>query len=313
MTLYCGQFCERSDTPVALAAPARDHGGAAGKGPPSESAGEDVLTHAEMRRILCLRHYAGSTERSYLGWCRRFLKYVGRSGEHLPTGVDVQAFLSHLAVQGEVSASTQNQAFHAVLFLLRHVLVVDPGDLSGTVRARQGHKLPVVLLPDETRAVLAQVNGTYRLMLELVYGAGLRLGELLRLRVKDLDFGAGTVTVRAGKGDKDRVTFLPKRLAPALEVHLVKVKAIHERDLGAGAGEAPLPGALERKYPNAGREWGWQFVFPSTKLQAALLMKGADIRRVQDLLGHRRVETTMVYTHVLQSMAPDLESPLDDL
>jgi site-specific recombinase XerD len=190
-----------------------------------------------------------------------------------------------------------------------------------------------------------------------VYGAGLRLGELVELRVKDLDFGAGTVTVRSGKGEKDRVTFLPKRLGPELKAHLEEVKAIHERDLGRGAGQAPLPNALERKYPSAGREWGWQFVFPSTKLQVddagtvrrwhlaaasvqramkqavrrsgiakpasvhslrhsyatALLMKGADIRRVQDLLGHRSVETTMVYLHVLQSMAPDLESPLDDL
>ena len=235
--------------------------------PPSD---EDVLTHAEMlaevRRILRLRHYAGSTERSYLGWNRRFLRYVGRSGEHVPTGDDVQAFLSHLAVQGDVSASTQNQAFRAVLFLLRHVLMVDPGDLGGTVRARQGKKLPVVLLPDETRAVLAQLKGAHRLMLELVYGAGLRLTELVELRVKDLDFGADTLTVRDGKWDKDRVTFLPKRLTTELKAHLEKVKAIHERDLGAGAGAAPLPDALERKYPTAAREWGWQFVFPSSRL-----------------------------------------------
>jgi len=191
----------------------------------------------------------------------------------------------------------------------------------------------------------------------LVYGAGLRLGELVELRVKDLDFGAGTVMVRDGKWDKDRVTFLPKRLAPDLKAHLEEVKVIHERDLGAGAGEAPLPDALERKYTNAGREWGWQFVFPSSRLQVddagkvrrwhvaaasvqramkqavrrsgiakpasvhslrhsyatALLTKGADIRRVQDLLGHKSVETTMIYLHVLQTMAPDLESPLDDL
>jgi len=351
----------------------REGGGSRGSEPHRERSGaspelvcgtpaaQDMLTHAEIlaeaRRILRLRHYAGSTERSYLGWSRRFLKYVGRSGEQLPTGDDVQAFLSRLAVQGKVSASTQNQALHAVLFLLRHVLMIDPGDLSSTVRARQGKKLPVVLLPDETRAVLAQLKGAHRLMLELVYGAGLRLGELVELRVKDLDFGAGTVMVRDGKWDKDRVTFLPKRLAPDLKAHLEEVKVIHERDLGAGAGEAPLPDALERKYTNAGCEWGWQFVFPSSRLQVddagkvrrwhvaaasvqramkqavrrsgiakpasvhslrhsyatALLTKGADIRRVQDLLGHKSVETTMIYLHVLQSMAPDLESPLDDL
>lgn len=312
---------------------------------------------AEMRRILRLRHYAGSTERSYLGWCRRFLRYIGRSEEHVPTTADVQAFLSYLALQKDVASATQNQAFHGILFLLRHVLLVEPGDLSATVRAREGEKLPVVLLPEETRAVLVAVKGTHRLMLELVYGAGLRLGELLRLRIKDLDFGAGTVTVRASKGDKDRVTFLPKRLAADLKEHLKSVKAIHDRDLRLGGGEAPLPNALARKYPNAGREWGWQFVFPSGRLHVdetghprrwhvaaasvqramkaavrrsgitkpatvhslrhsyatALLLKGADIRRVQDLLGHKNVETTMVYTHVLQSMTPDLSSPLDDL
>jgi len=312
---------------------------------------------AEMRRLLRLRHYAPRTERVYMGWGQRFLKYVAKSGERQPTADDVQDFLSHLALQGKVSASTQNQACSGLLFLFRHVLMEDMGDLGGTVRARQGHRLPVVLSPEETRAVLAELCGTHRVMLELMYGGGLRVGELVKLRVKDLDFEAGTVTVRAGKGDKDRVTFLPKRVAPDLKEHLAEVKVVHQRDLAAGAGEAPLPDALRRKYPNAAREWGWQFVFPSTKLAlddegtvrrwhvtpssaqramkgavrrsgitkpaschsmrhtfaTSLLMKGTDIRRVQDLLGHKSVETTMIYLHVLQSMAPDLRSPLDEL
>ena len=373
VTLYCGQFCERMATHAAPERNAPSQRGAEGKGPEggvstvvgqgtrTDGAGEE-LTHAqmlaEMRRILRLRHYSPSTERSYLGWTGRFLRYVGRSGEYVPTTEDVQAYLSYLAVRRNVSASTQNQAFHAVLFLCRHVLMLgDLGDLGGTVRARQGRRLPVVLSPEETRAVFAELKGKHRLMLELVYGGGLRVGELVRLRVKDLDFDACTVTVRVGKGDKDRVTFLPKRVVPDLERHLGEVRALHERDLRAGAGEAPLPDALERKYVNAGREWGWQFVFPSSKLDVddegtvrrrhvttaalqkamkqavrrsgiakpasvhslrhsyatALLMKGSDIRRVQDLLGHKSVETTMVYLHVLQSMAPDLESPLDEL
>ena len=387
VTLFFGQFRGRSGTPASpegdtraearrkverrrgpaspeakASVPATEAAGAKPKdGPAREPAREAVLTHvemlAELRRILRLRHYAASTERTYVGWCRRFLRYVGQSGEHLPSSDDVQAFLSHLAVQGQVSSSTQNQAFHAVLFLLRHVLMTEAGDLSGTVRAREGRKLPVVLMPEETRAVLEQLKGKHRLMLELVYGAGLRLGELLDLRVKDVDFEANTLTVRASKGDKDRVTFLPKRLVEQLKEHLEEVRRVHERDLAAGAGEAPLPGALARKYPNAGREWGWQYVFPAGQLKVdetgtvrrmnvaaapvqramkravrqsgvakpasvhslrhsyatALLMKGADIRRVQDLLGHKSVETTMIYTHVLQSMAPDLASPLDEL
>ena len=306
------------------------------------------MTHAQMvaelGRILRLRHYAPRTERTYVGWTRRFLQYVGRPGEHVPTGEDVQAFLSHLAVQRKVSASTQNQAFHAVLFLCRHVLMEELGDLSATVRAHRGPRLPVVLFPAETQAVLAELEGTRRLMLEMIYGGGLRVSELVQLRAKDLDFEAGTLTVRTSKGDKDRVTFLPKRLRPDLKKHLEKVKALHERDLAAGAGDAPLPEALARKYPNAGREWGWQFVFPSTKLAVddegavrrwhvsptslqramkeavrrsgiakpasphclrhsfatALLMKGTDIRRVQDLLGHKSVETTMVSTYYRQ-------------
>lgn len=322
---------------------------------------EPVPTHAamlaELERILRLRHYAASTQRTYLGWNRRFLEYMGPSGQRLPSDDDVQAFLSHLAVRARVSAATQNQAFHAVLFLCRHVLAAEVGDLSGTVRAREGHKLPVVLLPEETRVILDRLQGTQKLMLGLVYGAGLRLNELLTLRVKDLDFAAHTVTVRASKGDKDRVTLLPKGLVPQLLAHLEKVKAVHEKDLAQGVGEAPLPDALARKYPKAGREWGWQFVFPSTMLQVdetgrvrrwhvaaatvqramkgavrragiakqasvhslrhsyatALLMKGVDIRRVQELMGHKSVETTMVYTHVLQAMAPDLKSPFDEL
>ena len=254
--------------------------------------------------------------------------------------------------------SSSNQAFNALLFLHRHVLFVDLGDMATTVRARRGQKLPVVLSIEEVRAVLAQLQGTRRLMVELIYGGGLRLTEFVQLRVKDIDFDAGTLTVRAGKGDKDRVTLLPRRVHPDLREHLEKVKALHEQDLAVGAGEAPLPDALGRKYPSAGREWAWQFVFPSSTLapdaetrtirrwhaagatvqkamKAAvrkagiakpasphtmrhsfathLLIQGVDIRRIQQLLGHKSVETTMIYTHVLVTVAPAVHSPLDSL
>ncbi|MBM3286842.1 MAG: integron integrase [Candidatus Eisenbacteria bacterium] len=312
-----------------------------------------------MQDLLRLRHYSPRTQRAYLGWARRYLRYVGSNGECIAPGpADAKAFLSHLATRRNVAASTQNQAFNAILFLHRHVLRVELGDMASTVRARRGRKLPVVLSEDEVRAVLAELQGTPRIMIELLYGSGLRLSELVLLRVKDIDFSNGTITVRSGKGDKDRVTLLPRRTQPALRKHLDRVRALHERDLAAGAGVAPLPGALRLKYPNAGTEWGWQFVFPSSKfvpdrkalaihrwhvapatLQKAMktavrkaeitkpasphvlrhsfatqmLGRGIDIRRLQELLGHKSVETTMIYTHVIPALPPGISSPLDEL
>ncbi|MBM3317759.1 MAG: integron integrase [Candidatus Eisenbacteria bacterium] len=315
-------------------------------------------TLAELERLLRLRHYSPRTERTYLGWARRYLRYLSATGGRRSDTEAVKAYLSYLATRGRASASTQNQAFNALLFLHRHVLLVDLGDMGATVRARRGERLPLVLSVDEVRSVFAQLQGTRRLMLELVYGCGLRLSELIRLRVKDIDFDAGALTVRCGKGDKDRVTLLPRRLQPDLREHMKKVQALHESDLAAGAGEAPLPDALRRKYPAAGREWAWQFIFPSAKLapdvpartirrwhaaeatvQKAmktavrrsaiakpasvhtlrhsfathLLLQGVDIRRIQQLLGHKSVETTMIYTHVLPTVAPAVRSPLDAL
>lgn len=219
---------------------------------------------ADERRLLRLRHYSPNTETSYLEWSERFVKYCGmRPPAELNDG-DVKRYLTHLATERRVSAATQNQAFNALLFLFRNVLGQSLGGLQDTVRARRGPKLPVVLSQDEVPRLLTAMDGTPKLMAQLIYGAGLRLMECVTLRVKDLDFDQGRVFVRSGKGDKDRSTLLPQSLVALLREHLVRVKKLHEADLAAGHGEVNLPGALSRKYPNAGKEWAWQYVFPSS-------------------------------------------------
>jgi integron integrase len=328
-----------------------------GQGAPAVTGLTDVLE--EMRRLIRLKHYSYSTERTYIQWVERFAAYVQQSG---PKGIvdvdadDLKNFLSHLALKQRVSSSTQNQAFNALLFLFRNILKRDVGNLDTTVRAKRGPKLPVVLSVDEVRQLFEQMTGRDRFIAELLYGAGLRLMELARLRVQDIDFDADTVFVRSGKGDKDRSTMLPIAVKERLKEHLASVKALHEKDLATGHGAVSLPDALDRKYPNAAREWGWQYVFPSgylsvdprtgavrrhhisdSVIQSAiknavqkagivkhatvhtlrhsfathLLMNGVNIREVQDLLGHKNVETTMVYTHVMRNMTNAPQSPLD--
>jgi integron integrase len=269
---------------------------------------------------------------------------------------EVQAFLSDLAVRQTVSASTQNQALNALVFLYNEVLNLEIGALNELVRARRPKRLPVVLTKDEAQRVIAALTGTTQLMTKLLYGAGLRLMECLRLRVKDVDFVANHIIVRDGKGEKDRVTMLPISIKPLLCEHLKRVKILHEKDLADGYGDVYLPEALGRKYPNAAREWSWQYVFPSNNrsrdprsgamrrhhanevgLQRAvraaasiaqiskpvtphafrhsfathLLEAGYDIRSVQELLGHSRVDTTMIYTHVMNQPGVGVRSPLD--
>jgi integron integrase len=271
---------------------------------------------------------------------------------------EITQFLTSLAVQGKVAPSTQNQALAALLFLYREVLGQDLPWLDGMVRAKRPRRLPVVLTRDEVRAVLAQLTGVPRLMALLLYGAGLRVLECARLRVKDVDFASNQIVVRAGKGSRDRVTILPAVVRADLARHLEQVRRQYEQDLRRGAGWVGLPGALARKYPNAGREWGWQWVFPATRiyvdsatgqrrrhhlhetvLQRAvrnairragiakhatchtfrhsfathLLEDGHDIRTVQELLGHRDVSTTMIYTHVLNRGPGAVRSPADRL
>ncbi len=337
------------------AAGAQGHADGGDGGEPMDDAG--LLTR--LRQVIRLRHYARSTEKTYLHGTRRFLAY--RRETCLtggPTGGDVKAFLTRLAMVDKVSASTENQAFSALLLLFREVLRTDLEEMAQTVRAKRGQRLPTALSAAEVQALLAAVDPEYQLMVKLQYGAGLRLRELLRLRMKDLDFDAELVVVRSGKEDKDRTTLSPASLQDELREHLEKVREWHEADLAEGYGEAPLPDVLARKYPCAGREWGSQYVFPADKiavdpadgkarryhvydktLQAAvrkavrkagiakhasphtlrhsfathLLLNRTDIREIQELLGHKSVETTMIYTHVVRELRTKARSPLDAL
>ena len=217
---------------------------------------------ATYREALSSRHYARRTIGTYERWLRRFLRFHQRRHPREMGGPEINAFLTHLAVEEHVSASTQNQALAALLFLYRRVLNVDPGDLEGVVRARRPTRLPVVLSVVEARAVLQQLEGASALVSGLLYGSGLRLMEALRLRVQDIDFVACQVMIHSGKGNKDRVTVLPQNLMEPLQIHLQEVRRLHRQDLAAGWGQVPLPNALARKYSSASREWMWQWVFP---------------------------------------------------
>jgi integron integrase len=218
-------------------------------------------------RAACrLRHYSLRTEEAYVDWIRRFILFHHKRHPLDMGAAEINAFLTDLAVVGRVSASTQNQAFSALLFLYQKVLEVDPGRIAGVVRAVRPKRLPVVLTREEVRRVIEQLDGTFALIARLLYGSGLRLLECLRLRVKDIDFGRGEITVRQGKGDKDRRTMLPTTVRADLSDHLRRVRLLHERDLSRGFGSVWLPEALERKFPNAAHEWPWQWVFPSAVL-----------------------------------------------
>jgi len=303
-----------------------------------------------------LKHYSIRTEQAYVDWIRRFIKYHGiRHPSEMGAG-EVEQFLTHLAVEGKVSASTQNQAKSAILFLYREVLGQELPWLENVEQAKVPRRLPVVLSREEVQGVLSRLSGVYWLMGSLLYGAGLRLMECVRLRVKDVDFSQRQILIRDGKGFKDRVTMLPDTLRAPLRQHLERVKSLHEEELAKGGGSVYLPYALEKKYPNAGREWAWQYIFPAQdvstdprtgvvrrhhmneqNLQRAmkqavrdagiskpatphtlrhsfathLLHGGYDIRTVQELLGHKDVSTTMIYTHVLNRGGRGVLSPLD--
>ncbi len=233
-------------------------------GPAPSSPGEPRLLD-RVRQAVRARHLSPRTERAYVGWIRRFILFHDK--RH-PAGMgepDITRFLSSLATAGRVSASTQNQALSALLFLYQQVLNRKLDWLQGIIHAKRPLRLPVVLTRAEVETVLGHLRGTSWLMASLMYGAGLRVMECCRLRIKDVDFARGEIIVRDGKGAKDRITLLPARLAPPLATHLDNVQRIHRQDLERGRGHAPLPGALLRKYPNADREWGWQWIFPATR------------------------------------------------
>ncbi len=314
----------------------------------------------QFHEVARFKHLSLRTEGEYWNWVMRYLKFhrARAGGWTHPKDLGstgVTPFLTDLALQG-VSRSTQNLALNALLFLHREVLHVPfvSGDFQ---RVSRPPRLPVVLSKEEVRELIGQLDGTYKLMGQMLYGTGLRLLELLRLRVKDIDFARGQIAVREGKGGGSRVTMLPESVRGPLKEHLERVRKLHERDLAEGFGRVPLPGLVGKKYVNAGREWPWQWVFPSahrsrdpvsgqmarhhtaeTGLQRVmkqavlrsslnkaaschtlrhsfathLLENGTDIRQVQDLLGHRHVSTTQLYTHVMQKPGIGVRSPLDN-
>ncbi|MDH4149631.1 MAG: integron integrase [Betaproteobacteria bacterium] len=310
----------------------------------------------QVRDAIRRKHYSPRTEESYVHWIRRFVHFHGKRHPREIGEAGVTAFLNHLARDRRVAAATQNQALSALLFLYREAMGQPLAWLEGVDRAKRPARTPTVLTRTEVTRILEQLAGPRWIMAGLLYGAGLRLRECLKLRVKDVDFGYGQIIVRDGKGARDRVTMLPAAVIEPLQQHLVRVRLLHDRDLAAGYGGVELPTALAVKYPRAARDWGWKFVFPSYKLsvdkatgeirrhhvyenyliravkQAAraagitkhvschtlrhsfathLLEGGYDIRTVQELLGHQSVETTMIYTHVMNKGGRGVRSPLD--
>ncbi len=312
-----------------------------------------------VRLSIRARHYSLRTEESYVGWVRRFVLFHGKRHPQTMGETDINAFLSDLANRAGVSASTQNQALAALLFLYRHVLERPPPSIEKVVRAKRPRRLPVVLTRAEVRAVIGRLAGPSRLVATLLYGSGMRLLECLRLRIKDVEFGSNRIVVRDAKGQRDRVVPLPLVVRAVLPTWLARVKRLHQRDLAAGFGTVHLPEALSRKYPGSERDWGWQWVFPAERrsrdprtgaerrhhldesvLQRAvrqavldigisrraschtlrhsfathLIEDGYDIRTIQELLGHKDVKTTMIYTHVLNRPGTlGVRSPADQL
>ena len=305
---------------------------------------------------LRIKHYQWRTEQTYREWAWKFAGWLGKKQLEEATGEDLKQYMTHLAAEKNVAASTQRQALNALVFFFREVLGREPGDLTGFQASRRPPRIPTVLTSAECLRLFDQLAGTTKLMAQLMYGAGLRLMELLRLRVMDVDLERGIVTVRSGKGGKDRVTVLPESLKGPLAQHLERLRKLFEEDRAEGAAGTWLPPPVEHKIPNAGKTWAWQWLFPSRQMaidprsgirrrhhvqdsafQTAirrgaedakiakrvtphtlrhsfathLLQAGHDIRTVQELLGHAAVETTMIYTHVLNKPGVTVRSPLD--
>ena len=310
----------------------------------------------QVRQTIRRKHYSVRTETAYVDWIKRYIFFHNKKHPAEMGAPEMEMFLNHLAVEKKVAASTQNQALSALVFLYREVLRQDFEWMENLDRAKRPARVPVVLTESEVKRLFAHLDGQNWLMASLLYGSGLRLMECVRLRVKDIDFEYRQITIRDGKGNKDRMTMLPDICVDPLRRHLLRVKAVHEQDLAAGYGEVYLPFALERKYKHCGKQWAWQYAFPATKrsidprsgkerrhhidekvLQRSvtsgarkagitksatchtlrhsfathLLMRGQDIRTVQELLGHKDLSTTMIYTHVLNRGGRGVRSPLD--
>jgi len=310
----------------------------------------------QVRAVIRVKHYSIRTEKSYCSWIKQFIRFHNLKHPEDMSAKEVQVFLTYLAVTRNVSASTQNQALCAILFLYRDVLKIKLEYMDELVRAKRQANIPVVFTCDEAKAVICLLDGTFQLMAQLLYGSGLRLMECVRLRVKDIEFNYKQIYVRNGKGGKDRITVLPEFLLTPLTLHLQNINALHKVYLDNGCGSVHLPFALAKKYPNAETEWGWQYVFPAPaistdprsgvkqrhhinekRLQRAvkkairaagiykqaschtfrhsfathLLESGYDIRTIQELLGHKDIRTTQIYTHVLNKPGIVVNSPLD--
>lgn len=304
-----------------------------------------------------VKHYSRETEKSYLFWIRRFIGYFNLRHPREMDGKEIAEFLSYIANKRHVSPSTQNQCLCALIFLYKNVLKIDVGEFGEFDYAKRRKKLPVVLSKGEMGRLIEKLSSSrHGLLIKLLYGTGMRLNECINLRVKDIDFDRNQLFIRGGKGNKDRVTLLPKKLRPALRLHLEEVERLHLSDLEDGHGSAPLPYALSRKYPLMEKELQWQFVFPSSRISSSpetgrlhryhldksvpqkyvreaakkariqkrvtchvfrhsfathLLEDGVNIRAVQELLGHTKIETTMIYTHVMEHGVTGIDSPLD--
>lgn len=311
----------------------------------------------QYRDHIRLKQYSPRTEKTYIHWVREYILFHNKRHPREMSVPEINQFITHLVVERKASASTQNQAISAILFLYRNVLHMDLDDsVLNFVRPKRGKRVPTVLSKDEARSIIANMSGPHKLMVQILYGSGLRIMECLRLRVKDIDFDNHRIIVFDGKGGDDRSTMLPDSIIPPLRHHLEQVKALHQKDLAAGFGSVKMPFGLDKKYPAAHKQWIWQYVFPAsslytdpetgvtlrfhiheTALQKAiraavkltkiekrvtphtfrhsfathLLQSGYDIRTVQELLGHKDVKTTMIYTHVLQRGGLAVKSPLD--
>jgi integron integrase len=311
----------------------------------------------QLRELIRTKHLSIRTEKTYVQWAKRFILYHNKTHPAKMGPAEINQYLTFLAVKKNVAAATQNQALNAIVFMYKHLIGKDIRQIGDYIRAKRSQKMPVVLSKDEANLLFKRLSGVYKLIAGLLYGSGLRIMECMRLRIKDIDFKYKSITVRDGKGRKDRITILPDIITHRLKLQIEKAKIIHSQDLNDGHGTIYLPFAIERKYKNAGKDWRWQFVFPAPNLSTdprtgikrrhhlsenrmqreihiavknsgvpkpasfhtlrhsfatELLASGYDIRTAQELLGHKNLNTTMIYTHILKKGGYGVKSPLDN-